>query len=101
MNWRWIGSLFFLTWCMLTTTQAQNSEIVQHYRNGSYEDCLALCTAVLDTQPGDAQANFFKGASLVNLARYQEGQPFLINALNNQFATPMPYIVCNCKLTLA
>ena len=55
------------------------------YNAGEYQSCIKQCEEILAIHENDANANFYKGASLVKLKKYNEAIPYLKSAKQNSY----------------
>jgi hypothetical protein len=75
----------FIVLSIRTFAQSPNINFTQSYANGDFLGCVKICDEVLALDKNDNSANFYKGASLVKLKKYEEAKAFLIRADKNDF----------------
>lgn len=67
------------------TMNAQQSDPSIPFAAGNFEECITVSDAILKNDNANASANYFKGASLLRLTKYEEGLTYLKIAEENAY----------------
>ena len=90
-----IVALSLITNLLITNYCVSQSRLSQLFASGNYKECIVVSDSLLKFDNKNPVANFFKGASLVNLKDYKKAEEYLIYARTYQYT---PTIAVNAHL---